>query len=119
MILKVCGDIEKGGGDRNNQLLRRLSDVISDRSRRFFHEICGRKCGALQSDLVGFEVREVEHLVDCAKQLAPAAVNVSEVFFLGGVDFAEAAIGENFGEADDGMERGAEFIGDAREEAAF
>ena len=67
----------------------------------------------------GFHFREIKNVVDELQQMASAVENVVAVFQLPVVEFAKSFVRENFREADDGVERRAQFVAHVREELAL
>jgi hypothetical protein len=59
----------------------------------------------------------VEDVVDQGQEVAPRVDHVAHVLGLLGVQLAEAAAGEDLGEADDGVEGGAQLVAHAGQEA--
>ncbi len=70
----------------------------------------------IEFELAGFDLREVQHLVDEAKEVSPGGIHTAQRFQ--GLFRAEARrIGDHhLGQADDGVERRAQLVAHAGEE---
>ena len=72
--------------------------------------------GVLELHPPGLDLRQVQDLVEQLQEVLAGPVDVAQVLLLPLVDVAEHALQENFGEAEDGVERGAQLVGHARQE---
>ena len=64
----------------------------------------------LQLHPPGFDLRQVEDVVDEGEQVLPGLEDVAQVFRLLLVDLAEHPLGQHLGEADDGVQRRAQLV---------
>jgi hypothetical protein len=67
----------------------------------------------------GLDGRQVEHLVDQGEQVAATLFDVIDVFPLLHFQIAAVAAQQDLGEAENGVERGAQFVAHAREKFGF
>ena len=73
----------------------------------------------VSSSLAGLDLGEVEDVVDQLQQVAAAVEDVVGVLELPVVQVAKGLVAEDLGEADDGIERGAQLVAHAGEELAL
>ena len=72
--------------------------------------------GRLEGHLAGFDLRQVEHLVQQLEQVPTGVPDVADVLVLAIVELAEHPVQQHLREADDRVERGAQLVGHAGEE---
>jgi hypothetical protein len=75
--------------------------------------------GHFQLHAAGLDLRQIEYVVDGGEQVLAGSIDVVDVLRLLGVQFAEIALGQRFGESDDGIERVSQFVRHVREELGF
>ena len=73
-----------------------------------------------RSQLARLDLREIEQVVDEADQVPAGVMDVAEIFAVALVaDRAEALLDHHFREADDGVQRRADFVADLGEEVGL
>ena len=82
--------------------------------------ICVRRA-ADQLDLqpVGFDLRQVENIIDQGEEVLSAGVDGFQVVLAFGLVALAAALAEQVGEADDGIQRRADFVAHIGQEPAL
>ena len=70
----------------------------------------------LEFHLPGLDLAQVEHVVEQVEQVPPRTEDVAQVVLLPLVELAEHPLEQHLGEADDRVERCAQFVRHAREE---
>ena len=78
-----------------------------------------REDGELELHPTGFDLGQVEDLVQQLQQVLPGRQDVAQVLLLPIVEVAEHPLEQHLGEADDGVERGSELVGHAGEEVGL
>ena len=86
----------------------------------FAHQLVQRHGDEGQVELAGLDLGDVEEVVDEADDMLAGGADVAEIFAVAIVlDRAEPLLDHHFGKADDGVERRADLVADARQELRF
>ncbi len=111
------------GGQVALHLLNNLDGLVAHQPRRG-RDHAGNCIGHVEFlegefHLAGFDFREVEDVVDEAEQVLTGVVNRQQVLLLLFGDGAVYALEDDAREADDGVERGTQFVRHVRQELAL
>jgi len=112
----VCPDLAEPLVDRHVQRKAPPPGAFPDQGQRVLDR--GGKVEVRQFELhpPGFDLRQIEDVVDEGQQVLPRSVDVLQVLVLFLVQLLEHALGQHFGEPDDRVERGAQLVGHVGEE---
>ena len=90
--------------------------ALAEHGHRVLEQCAKIEGGVLELHPPGFDLRQVQDLVEQLQQVLAGSVDVAQVLLLPLVDVAEHALQENFGEAEHRIERGAQLVRHARQE---
>ena len=85
----------------------------------FWRAVVTLKQVRVSSSAPGLDLGEVKDVVDQLQQMAAAVEDVVGVLELPGIQVAEHPVAEDFGEAEDGVERGAQLVAHVGQEQAL
>ena len=92
------------------ELRRQLARAFGNEGRQF-------EIFVVQRVFAGFDLRHVEQIVDQGEQVKGAGIHVARIFGVaGGTERPEHLVAHDIGEADDGVQRGAQFVAHIGEE---
>src|SRR5262249_19170247 len=78
-----------------------------------------REASKLYLHMTGLHLRKVEDVIDERQQMSAAVEDIAEIFLLFIVELTEKAFEEDLREANDGVERRAEFVGHTGKKLRF
>src|SRR5205807_4136910 len=84
--------------------------TLAQQRQRVLQHLGKRQTADLQLHPSGFDLREVEDVIDQCEQMATRAVDIGNVFHLLLVEIAEQLVLKDLGEPDDRVERGAQLV---------
>ena len=90
--------------------------ALADHRQRVFECAGNREDARIERHLARFDLGQVQDLVEQLQQMAAGVPDVAQVFLLPLVDLAEHALQQHFREADDRVQRCAQFMRHARQE---
>ena len=112
-------DFRQGGGEFEHQVDVFLVRQRLDDGTQIVKRLGWIKRGAQEFLAAGFDLGQVENVIDKLKQMFAAVQNVVGVFELARVQCAELGVAKHLGEANNGIERGSQFVAHIRQKLAL